>query len=120
LLLFVFYRSLLRWSVALVGLNFKSYLSNCIRSFFAPAELRLFSTVLRGRAVDLFLNSRMAALAWLPCGNLNRASLCSVNFLQSWRECGFRVAPLHVARGGMVAIDVAVFRGDGLRDIGFG
>jgi hypothetical protein len=73
--------------------------------------LKLFSTVLRGLAVDLFLNSGMAAGASLLCSALNRTTRRGANFLQSWRECGFRVAPLHAARGGMVAIDIATCGG---------
>jgi hypothetical protein len=47
--------------IVLVDLSFKLYLPACRRSFFATAELKLFSTVLRGRAVDLFFNSGLAA-----------------------------------------------------------
>jgi hypothetical protein len=103
LLLLVLYCSLLRCSIALVDLDFKAYLTVRLRSFFATAELKLFSTVLRGRTVDLFLNSGMAAGGMRAGRRPESGQVAPLKFIQSWRECGFRVAPLHVARGGTMA-----------------
>ena len=89
------------------------------RSFFATAELKLFSTVLRGRAVDLFFNLGMAAGDILAARQPESGDVARLKFIQSWRECGFRVAPLHAARGGTMAVDFAAC-GDGLLDTGFG
>jgi hypothetical protein len=41
---------------------------------FATAELKLFSTILRGRAIDLFFDSGIAAGACALYGNRNQAS----------------------------------------------
>jgi hypothetical protein len=92
-------------------LSFKVYVPACRRSFFATAELKLFSTVLRGRAVDLFFNSGMAAGGMLAVRQPESGEVARLKFIQSWRECGFRVAPLHAARGGTMAVDVAACGG---------
>ena len=83
----------------------------CRRSFFATAELKLFSTVLRGRAVDLFFNLGIAAGDILAARQPESGDVARLKFIQSWRECGFRVAPLHAARGGTMAVDVAACGG---------
>jgi hypothetical protein len=97
LLLFVLYCAVLRYSFALVGLGFKASSPARGRSFFATAELKLFSTVLRGGAIDLFFDSGTAAGGMRAVRQPESGVVARLKFLQSWRECGFRVAPLYVA-----------------------
>ena len=95
----------------LVGLVFKVYLPARLRSFFATAELRLFSTILSGRTVDLFFNSGTAAGGIPAVRQPESGDVARPKFLQSWRECGFRAAPLHAAHGGTMAVDLAACGG---------
>jgi len=96
------------WS-ALVDLILKADLVGSQPFFFATAELMLFSTVFQSRAVDLFFDSGVAAGAIVAVRQPGSGDVARLKFLQSWRECGFRVAPLHALRGEKVAVDIATF-----------
>jgi hypothetical protein len=96
---------------ALFDLEFKADWRGGHRLFFAAAELKLFSTKFRSRAVDLFFDSGTAAEGARAGRPLGRGRAAPFKFAQSWRECGFRVAPLHAARGRTVALDAATVAG---------
>ena len=98
------------WS-ALVDLILKADLVGSQPFFFATAELMLFSTVFQSRAVDLFFDSGVAAGAIVAVRQPGSGDVARLKFLQSWRECGFRVAPLHAAHGGTMAAGVAACGG---------
>jgi len=81
--------------------------------------LKLFSTVLRGRAVDLFLNSGMTAGTSLSCSSLNRMTLQAQIFFNLGGSVAL-VSHLCMSRVAERWRSITQRVVDGLPDTGFG